>query len=1144
MAESIASLMQQLGAANYKAPSSFKGYQSGNFTAPKYKNVGSAKPWDLSFSSFDGKKDKSGINLWDVLTGTLGQFGGIVTNSAYNSIETATDKDKNVFEKAFNIMTKDSILGSLAQGSANGAKEQWKDWVDGDISWGDIPGVGFLHGADKGWKRGTDIMEDFTGVENKWGKVGSGIGIDIALDPLTYLTGGLSAASKLGKVAELEKMAELAKAAGMSGKFNKADDFMQAAEQVTRAKYAKYPNLVEKMVAKKAAQYGNEIKTARNTAINQNINKWAVSVPFSNKMTKTIGNISKRNPLYRTEAALGADFGHVATNLINKAAGENPVNVAKLTSVALARYGVRSIEELTKTNLDDLSAKLSPIIAKAEKGSLPDAKTVQSIVKTVLPKADFDKLMNKFVVDNVPWKDVQKQLDQILLQTADNPTLRAGMGAHLASMVSDFWKTKSPRNFSGPANARKAESMSWASRFLGESDMVDNVVTNVTDVFPKGSPATLAAKNDYLLSNKKGTPGVLDDMAKNPYNEMTGAKTRFEHFLDKHNPFEARTLKTGNKYLDSMANHIADGNSARIGGAAKYSHAINGIEEFIKKNDVSDEEMKQAIYVLEDHAPEALGKGWSPSAKVQKLADKIKPILSKMAKDESAGGVLSNTKKNYFPHVVNQSDEAMEAIEEFAKRHPELSQLNNLKQGNKFNQSRRSFQTLAQKDNYLKKLEQAIQKATDPDTIELLQKQQEHVADLFDTNVVSALTRRIKEGVRAKSMKAMQGELTKFGMMKSNPTDIVNDTKGLMKLDKATAKKLGLDPKGEHYMHEKVLDGMKRMDEIFTDQGMNMFARHLHAISDIWRPLVTYYKPAHYINNLIGNAIINIAAGVRMSDYGVAANLIKGYKAGTLTKSQMKLMDAAYDHNVISGGFLQDAHSSFKFDDPTKLEKIAKAVGENKTIKKVRGIGELGDDITRLANFVRGMNKYGNTEKAAGQVREFLFNYNELTNADKMMRMLVPFWNWTKRNIPLQMKLVMENPKFAMNIERVKQLFNEGEEGEDWQKETGVKIPFANAYTSVPSPTNDLNTVLNPLSIMSSSNPALKIPLEVYMNQKMYTKKPISYGSDNIQAEDLPDYLASNTGIGNNIYQMLKGEKSVPESILNIFKPVTKINTE
>lgn len=1140
---SIEELMAQLGAMSYKPPSSYKGYQSGYKAVDR--SLGDWKPANFKQSDFGSladpkkkKKKSSGVSLFDVLSGTLGQPSGFVTNMIHDSIDNLMDKDKSIWEKALGMTPTAMLAGSIKDGVVAGGKQQWKNWTDGDLSWGDIPGVGFLHGMDKGWKRGEDIMEDQAKVDDRWGKVGGGIAIDIAADPLTYLTGGLSAASKLGKAAEVAKTAELAKDLGMTTtKFKKADDFLEAAEQGIKANYIKKftnaegklnvsESLINRAVKKKVNDLADQIKTARNTTINSSVNDWGFAVPFTNKVGK-VGTYGSKNLLHRSEATVNASL---VSDLIKQASTGSDKIKPVLEQAIKARYGVDDFNNLTKTQFDDLEKFIAPIVKTAKGGGLPDASVISKIVEKAMPQEDFVRLMDNFKANNIKWKDVQKQLDQIMTQVGDNPQLRASLGYQLAEMVAKYWDNAPVKNFNKVANQRKAEAMTWVSKFLKESDTYQTVENTVDSVNKFGNRV---GRTENVASKQ------ADLMKNSTYNEMGNFKTKFEHALDKKNIFDSRTLATGDKFINSMGDHISDAHSQRVGETARYSRSMDKIKRFVDKySGDKDKLMSEAIYALEKHAPDHLGgKDFTPSAEAQKLANLIKPVIDRIGSEEQKAGILEKLRSNYFPHVINK-DANLDEIADYMKR---AGDLNGQSSKSKFNQERKTFQTLAQRDNYIQKLEKAIQKETDSDTIESLRRQQERVANMFDTDVVSALQRRIKEGVRAKSMKALQNNLSKYGMFKTMKKGDGHAPSGLQELTPDEATKLGLG-EGRHFIQPDVLNGMKRVDEVFTAEGMNKMVRHVSAIADIWRPLVTYYKPSHYVNNIIGNTINNMAAGVGLRDYKAAQKLISGYRKGKLTESQMKIMEQAYTHNVVSGGFLYDAHQTFDFTDPTKLENIAKKVGDNKVVRGMKRYGgDVADDISRLANFINGYNKYGKVEEAAKQVRTYLFNYNELTNADRGMRVVVPFWNWTKRNVPLQMKLLMENPKFALSVERFKQLFNEGEEGADWQKESGIKVTD-DYYMSLPSPTHDLDLLLNPKQFLGSTTPAAKIPLELAMNKKLFSGRPISYGEDNVQPEDLPEYLFSNLGIGGNAYDAFSGDRSIGESIINLFKNVSKIN--
>lgn len=1087
-------------------------------------------------------KKHSGIkapDLWGVLSGTLGLPGGVVTDWTSDLIKDAKHfNPKHPFKTGAAILSDINPATAIAQVGMrmgkHGIKEQMKDWKDGHLSWGDIPGVGFLHGADKGFKRGEDIMGQF-GVKNRWGKIGGGIGIDIALDPLTYLTGGASTASKLSKAKEVEKLAELSKAMKLEKKVKNIEEL----KDVTRAKLKKkYPHMSEHIIEKRVVKLADEVKAAKAATYNANINKWGVSVPFSNKMTAAVGNISKKSLVYRSEAKLGeSGLTHLAEDLIGKVA-ETGAKRDKVIAAVKKLYGVHKLEDLTKTHFSDLTNRLTPVLKQIEKGALPDAKIVENMVDKHMPNEIFDIATKKarpnetLTYAKTTVDDILKSIDPVVVNKV--APLLHGLGdvndirklaPDAVKMFGEF-APKILRTVKGKTAKQVEETYKHLAEQLSHVTHTGTIAQDapipykelqrVVEMFKNGDEATNAMKVGRELSK------AFD----RPMTEMNNAKTGFEHWLDKKNPFDPRTLRTGNKFVDSMGEHIADAQSQKVGEMAKYDKPLNAIKSFIKKNKVSQDDMMAAIYHLEGKAPEQM-KNFTPSSKQKQLAELIKPLLDRMAKDEKAAGVLTHTRKNYFPHIVNRDAEELQKIKEFKDRH---GSLNGLSKANKNSKSRTSFDTLADRDNYVMELEKDIQKATDPAEREALIEQQKRVADLFDTDVVSALTRRVKEGVRAKAIKDMQGKLSKFGMMATDPKDIT-EIRGLKKLSKGEAKKLGLG-EGEHYMHPDVLEGMKRVDDIFTNQGMNKFVRHLNAFTDVWRSLVTTYKLSHYRNNIIGNTINNLAAGIGVSDYKTAGKLLNGYRKGTLTPGQMKIMDKAFKHNVLSGGFTTDmSRQSFHFDTPTKLEKFAEKAARNKVGKGLRHSGEKVDDYFRLANFVNGLGKFNDVGKAARQVREYLFNYNEMTNADRHMRTLVPFWNWTKRNVPLQVKVLLENPKVAMNVERFKDLFNEGQPGEDWQKQAGIKIPGTNSYTSLPSPTDDLNQVLNPLSLESSMNPAIKSLLELSLNKQFFTKKPISYGTDTVQAKDVPNYLAHQLGIFGNIADIMSGKKSVGKAV-------------
>jgi hypothetical protein len=988
----------------------------GNTAGKMVNNAGMLSAKDIANATAP-KANDGGFSIWDMLSGTIGQIGGAVTDHVYHGVDDIKSLFKNPsLDGAWNVLQDFNPITTIGRGIANGAKHQWDDWTDGKFTWGDIPGVGFLNGMDTGWKRGSDIMKDEVGVNNKWSKTLGGLGLDIALDPLTYLTGGLSAASKAGEASKIAKMTEIAGKNGLQVTKDMVKDPHILLDTVRQQDLAKYPNLA-KVIDDKYIKNADAIDSAFNTAHNANINSWGLHVPnlpFTKSGDNLVnmiggkqnflkaGEYGAKNPLFRSEATLGQDFSHVVPEMFMQNKVYDPADQMKILT---ERYGVNNPANMTRSMVDDLHNQLQ----------------------------GFNRGQN--AIRPLP-----------------------------ASDLADFMK-----NFDGVNT-------------IGKTNEIDKVIGN-------------------------------------GYHALEMPTTNLEKALATKNPFDPRTFRSANDFVNSMANHHADAMNQTFGEMAKYRKDLSSLDAM--KKGLKPEEEMAAIYKLEGKAPNGHTTDGLNMDKVNQYAGAMKGLFSKLSKEERGSGLLDKVMQNYFPHVKNFSDEEMKSIQATLS-HPDSSALLGKSAKNAFNQERTGFKTIADRDNVINGIHKEL--ATDglsADRTAHLQDALDKLGKMYNLDTSQVIMKRVRESIRSRSMKMMNGEFKKFGMLKSNPKDV---PVGLKLLSPQEANRLGLG-KGQHYMQPEVLDGMKRVDELFTGKGMNSFMRVMNGVTSLFRTSVTVFKPSHYLNNVIGNVAINFAAGVRMKDYGKAFSLMKKWKSGAeLTHSEQMIMDAAFKHNVINGGYMADTtHFSSKVGEhpnsilnktADKLEGLNSKLLDSKVGKFARHKGEGIDDPYRLANFINGLEKNnGNVKKAAEQVRTYLFNYTENTNADRHMRAVVPFWNWMKRNIPLQLKMVMENPKYIENTQRLKSAFNENADGADYQKQGGLHIPFTNQYMNIPFPSNDLEQLGRPVSsLISSSSPFIKAPLELSSNHNYFTGNPIDFKNKTVQGNDLLPYALGQIG--------------------------------
>jgi hypothetical protein len=166
---------------------------------------------------------------------------------------------------------------------------------------------------------------------------------------------------------------------------------------------------------------------------------------------------------------------------------------------------------------------------------------------------------------------------------------------------------------------------------------------------------------------------------------------------------------------------------------------------------------------------------------------------------------------------------------------------------------------------------------------------------------------------------------------------------------------------------------------------------------------------------------------------------------------------------------------------------------------------------------------------AATSVRKRLFNYNELTAADKLMKTIIPFWNWTKNNIPLQLTTLLRQPRYAQNYERIRQQTlgdtQEDPNAPNWLLQNYMKTG-ENEFYNPRVPIQDLGTITDLDRIMGMQHPLLKIPQELAANRQYFNAKPIDYGKKNVSEIDpakLGEYLSKQTGLTSRFQSAYSG---------------------
>jgi hypothetical protein len=212
-----------------------------------------------------------------------------------------------------------------------------------------------------------------------------------------------------------------------------------------------------------------------------------------------------------------------------------------------------------------------------------------------------------------------------------------------------------------------------------------------------------------------------------------------------------------------------------------------------------------------------------------------------------------------------------------------------------------------------------------------------------------------------------------------------------------------------------------------------------------------------------------------------------------------------------------------------------------------RFVGDPVDNLMRMAHFVHVLETTRNIKLASESVRVHLFNYNEVTQADRFIKVGLPFWNWMKNNIPLQISKFITEPRIAATYNKLKdQTFSEKEPEEmpNYIQEGFMQLPFAeNAFYNPRLPLQDLSQLGTPEQFMQTGlnalTPFAKMPLEGFFNHQVFSDKPISYRamydqdigylSNERSREELVKYLNNNLGILGDTIDAVKNYTVTPE---------------
>jgi len=289
------------------------------------------------------------------------------------------------------------------------------------------------------------------------------------------------------------------------------------------------------------------------------------------------------------------------------------------------------------------------------------------------------------------------------------------------------------------------------------------------------------------------------------------------------------------------------------------------------------------------------------------------------------------------------------------------------------------------------------------------------------------------------------------------------------------------------------------------------FLKTFDGVQNYWKKWTLGPFPAYHFRNMIGNTWNNYLGGVvDPGVYSKAASIQRRVGSGLpVTSWERRLIEKAEAHGVLEHGWFgsvlgkEGAPRYFK-----QSKTFGKKIADIGAIPAEYGLraGRVIENNARLAHFIDKVKKGWSYDEAALSVKKYLFDYTEITPFEaNVMRRLMPFYTWSRKNIPLQVEHIFKKPgKTIAPVEKARRELAGGREPERkyLPQFLAERYPFRVGkpergkarYFPLESwlPIADVGKLARPAeAITELMTPAIKLPTELLINRSFYFKRPI-----------------------------------------------------
>lgn len=485
--------------------------------------------------------------------------------------------------------------------------------------------------------------------------------------------------------------------------------------------------------------------------------------------------------------------------------------------------------------------------------------------------------------------------------------------------------------------------------------------------------------------------------------------------LGKLQPRSRLITSRGRDFADDFGSLQAQ---ARAAAAVKSHEAVDRIYRAARAAKATTEDLDIVTRALDVNGAEVV-----VPPRLQPLVEELATLRDDATARQVAAGVLSNTRDEYVPlRLTKQGKKALVRAPDVAEQHgvrPSILQLSARQEGH-------ALPRRLMPDSPLHDVESVVGGR--------LRSQGSLKGPLLQRNPLHLIGRRIAVAERALAHKQFLDNLTELRapggeriFLRADPT--IARPLGWERLD--------IGDLGSYYAPVDIADELETAFRTLNDDAaLAEFKNVYDTATRAWKAMATGPLIGGFgfqLRNATGNVFNAWLAGVKNPAVYTRAAKIQttlrraGGDVSKLSLKDRRVVELAQKHGVLDSGFylVEVAEGHGKLRRATRIRgtkerlgRIGQAVNpldpENIAVKHGRSLSSAVENNARLGMFIDQLGKLGDADHAARQVRKYLFDYADVTDADRAIRRASAFWTFMRKNTPLQLAEMARQPgKFA-----------------------------------------------------------------------------------------------------------------------------------